>query len=51
MRHRAPVGGLLLLFALAANAQRVNIAYFYNGDDPYHPRTSLPAARRHGSRT
>jgi chitinase len=39
---------LLLLFALAANAQRVNVAYFYNGDSAYHPKniaTSGAAAR------
>lgn len=28
----------LFVFALAANAQRVNIAYFYNGDHGYHPK-------------
>ena len=45
------MGPLLLLFALtalAANAQRVNIAYFYNGDNAYHPKnivTSGAAAR------
>lgn len=31
-------GLLLFLFALAANAQRVNIAYFYNGDSAYSPK-------------
>jgi chitinase len=29
---------VLLLFAPAAHAQRVNIAYFYNGDDAYSPK-------------
>ncbi len=38
MAHRAPVVAFLLLFGLAANAQRVNIAYFYNGDNDYHPQ-------------
>jgi len=38
----------LFLFALVANAQRVNIAYFYNGRPAYHPKniaTSGAAAR------
>ena len=48
MRHRAPAVGLLFLYALAANAQRVNIAYFYDGDQAYHPKniaTSGAASR------
>jgi chitinase len=48
MRHRAPAVALLFLLALAANAQRVNIAYFYNGNSEYHPKniaTSGAAAR------
>ena len=48
MRHGAPVVAWLFLFAPAANAQRVNIAYFYNGDIAYHPKnisTSGAAAR------
>jgi len=48
MRHRAPAVALLFLLALAANAQRVNIAYFYNGGTAYHPKniaTSGAAAR------
>jgi len=48
MRHFVSVVGQLLVFALAANAQRVNIAYFYNGDNAYHPKdivTSGAAAR------
>jgi len=39
---------LLFVFAMAANAQRVNMAYFYNGDDAYSPKnvaTSGAAAR------
>ena len=32
---------IALLFALVANAQRVNIAYFYNGDKEYHPKNIL----------
>jgi chitinase len=39
---------LLFLVALAAHAQRVNIAYYYNGDDAYSPKniaTSGAAAR------
>ena len=42
------LAGLLFLFALMANAQRVNMAYFYNGDDGYSPKniaTSGAAAR------
>jgi chitinase len=31
-------GALLILGALAANAQRVNMAYFYNGDNGYSPK-------------
>jgi chitinase len=48
MRHGAPVVAWLFVFALAANAQRVNIAYFYNGGNAYHPKnvaTSGAAAR------
>jgi chitinase len=48
MLPRAPALAWLFLFALAANAQRVNIAYFYNGNDAYHPKnisTSGAAAR------
>jgi chitinase len=40
--------GLLFVFALAANSQRVNIAYFFNGRETYHPKdisTSGAAAR------
>lgn len=33
MRHAV----LLFVFALAAHAQRVNMAYFYDGDAAYHP--------------
>ena len=35
MKHAA---GLLFLCALMANAQRVNIAYYYNGDNGYSPK-------------
>ena len=45
MKHAA---ALLFLLAMAANAQRVNIAYFYNGDNGYSPKniaTSGAAAR------
>src|SRR5271157_2687646 len=48
MRHGALAVGLLFPFALAASAQRVNIAYFYDGDSAYHPKniaTSGAAAR------
>ena len=38
MRPGAPAVSLLFLFAMTANAQRVNIAYFYNGNDAYHPK-------------
>jgi len=39
MQHRIPVAALALLCALSASAQRVNIAYFYNGDKDYHPKS------------
>lgn len=40
MRHRTPRVVLMFLCALAADAQRVNIAYFFNGD--VHARGYYP---------
>jgi chitinase len=38
MRHLPLAVVSLMLFAPDASAQRVNIAYFYDGDNAYHPK-------------
>ena len=47
LNRKLQTGLLIMLTALEANAQRVNIAYFYNGSD-YHPKSiaSSGAAQR-----
>jgi chitinase len=48
MRCNAAAAACLVVFGLTVNAQRVNIAYFYNGNRAYHPKnidTSGAAAR------